>query len=213
MDFPKLKEFILTSMPTTYQNLCFRIYEFYGLKSKKEIKVWGDKNNYYINHLETLKEIYPEAKFIHLIRDGRDVCVSYLNLDKIKDSLKYKPRVPNKIPDILKEYKNNINKIERFLETLSKKKVLTLRYEDLLKNPSNVLNIIGLFTGENFSNSLDNFNSKKYFDEPSITLEWKKKTKELIDPTNCNLYLDHKKSQEIIIHSHLIDDILKKYYS
>ena len=39
---------------------------------------WGDKTPYYILHLETLLEMFPNAQVIHLIRDGRDCAVSML---------------------------------------------------------------------------------------------------------------------------------------
>ncbi len=38
--------------------------------------VWGDKSPDYMLHLPVLKEMFPEAKFIHIIRDVRDVCLS-----------------------------------------------------------------------------------------------------------------------------------------
>lgn len=39
---------------------------------------WGDKTPYYILHLETLLEMFPNAQFVHIIRDGRDCALSML---------------------------------------------------------------------------------------------------------------------------------------
>ncbi len=39
---------------------------------------WGDKTPYYILHLDTLLEMFPDAQFVHLIRDGRDCALSML---------------------------------------------------------------------------------------------------------------------------------------
>lgn len=39
-------------------------------------KNWGDKTPSHILHISSLAETYPDAKFIHIIRDGRDVAVS-----------------------------------------------------------------------------------------------------------------------------------------
>jgi len=41
-------------------------------------KRWGDKTPYYILHLDTILEMYPDAQIIHLIRDGRDCALSML---------------------------------------------------------------------------------------------------------------------------------------
>jgi hypothetical protein len=39
----------------------------------------GDKTPDYVRSIATLAELWPQAKFIHLIRDGREVCLSALN--------------------------------------------------------------------------------------------------------------------------------------
>jgi hypothetical protein len=37
---------------------------------------WGDKTPLYCLHLDTIRETLPEARFIHIIRDGRDAALS-----------------------------------------------------------------------------------------------------------------------------------------
>jgi hypothetical protein len=37
---------------------------------------WADKTPWYVLHMERLIELFPEARFVHLIRDGRDVALS-----------------------------------------------------------------------------------------------------------------------------------------
>ncbi|MFT5681789.1 MAG: hypothetical protein ACI8RZ_002701, partial [Myxococcota bacterium] len=38
--------------------------------------IWGDKSPGYLAHLLDLKSVFPAAKFIHIIRDARDYCMS-----------------------------------------------------------------------------------------------------------------------------------------
>lgn len=40
---------------------------------------WGDKTPRYVQDIDRLHQVFPHAKFIHLIRDGRDVCLSLMN--------------------------------------------------------------------------------------------------------------------------------------
>lgn len=39
---------------------------------------WGDKTPYYVLHLETLLQMFPNAQVVHLIRDGRDCALSMI---------------------------------------------------------------------------------------------------------------------------------------
>src|SRR5881394_462023 len=50
---------------------------FYRLYAARFGKVrWGDKTPPYLGHLAAIERLLPEARFVHLIRDGRDVAVS-----------------------------------------------------------------------------------------------------------------------------------------
>jgi hypothetical protein len=37
---------------------------------------WGDKTPHYVHHVDALLEIWPDARFVVLVRDGRDVALS-----------------------------------------------------------------------------------------------------------------------------------------
>ncbi len=49
-------------------------YELYAEKQGKER--WGDKTPPYVKTMRRIKRVLPEARFIHVIRDGRDVALS-----------------------------------------------------------------------------------------------------------------------------------------
>lgn len=38
--------------------------------------IWGDKSPAYIDHITLLKSVFPQARFLHVIRDVRDYCLS-----------------------------------------------------------------------------------------------------------------------------------------
>ena len=54
LDYKLLYEYLKDNQPESYQSLIFKVVEFYGFAkhNKLQTEVLGDKNNYYINHLE-----------------------------------------------------------------------------------------------------------------------------------------------------------------
>lgn len=51
-----------------------------GLRfSKLGYKLWSDKTPHYIMDFDIIYDLYPNAKYIFIIRDGRDVALSLLN--------------------------------------------------------------------------------------------------------------------------------------
>lgn len=54
---------------------------FYQLYAERLGKLrWGDKSPPYCSHLKTIQHLLPEAHFIHIVRDGRDVALSLKGL-------------------------------------------------------------------------------------------------------------------------------------
>jgi hypothetical protein len=54
---------------------------FYGLYAEQQAKPrWGDKSPSYVRKLPKVARALPEAHFIHLIRDGRDVALSQMEV-------------------------------------------------------------------------------------------------------------------------------------
>lgn len=50
---------------------------FYRLYAERRGKSrWGDKTPIYCRHLDAIRRVLPEARFIHIIRDGRDAAMS-----------------------------------------------------------------------------------------------------------------------------------------
>jgi hypothetical protein len=71
---------ILLESPTLGQALG-AIFEAYASREGK--RRWGDKTPRYVNDLPLLARIFPEARFIHMIRDGRDVAMSIVDVGRL----------------------------------------------------------------------------------------------------------------------------------
>jgi len=62
----------LGSWPSVFET----ILRFYATGGHAKGYIWGDKTPGYINHMVLLKRIFPEAKFLHILRDPRDYALS-----------------------------------------------------------------------------------------------------------------------------------------
>ena len=63
-----------------YPTFLRRVFGLYGKIKNKPLV--GNKTPAYIRRMLDLHALWPEAKFVHIIRDGRDVCLSVLNWNK-----------------------------------------------------------------------------------------------------------------------------------
>jgi hypothetical protein len=56
------------------------VYEAYAASRGKSR--WGDKTPMYMQHLPLLERLFPTARFVHLVRDGRDAGLSFLSMPR-----------------------------------------------------------------------------------------------------------------------------------
>ena len=54
------------------------VYETYAANQGK--KRWGDKTPMYMQQLPMLERVFPDALYVHLMRDGRDCALSFLQM-------------------------------------------------------------------------------------------------------------------------------------
>ncbi len=66
----------------SYARFVSSLFDLYGEQQGKPLV--GDKTPGYAREVSTLHALWPEAKFVHLIRDGRDVALSILNWERAR---------------------------------------------------------------------------------------------------------------------------------
>lgn len=213
LNFQFFKDLVSKFSPVNYSELSELVYLSFGLERKKEIKVWGDKNNYYLHKTGLLKKLYPNAKFVYLIRDGRDVATSYIALKSLKSNSPYVPVLPTKIEEIAREWESNNQKILSFIESLEEDQKLVIKYEDLIKNLEEQCKVICDFLNLEFEGNMLNYYklNKKHALEPEQTLAWKKKTLKSPDRLKIGKYKKLLSEEEISIFNSIAQKTLKQY--
>jgi hypothetical protein len=71
------------SQPVAYASFVSGIFDLHGDAHGKRLV--GDKTPHYVRSLPTLHALWPGARFIHIVRDGRDVCLSVRNWKKVTE--------------------------------------------------------------------------------------------------------------------------------
>jgi hypothetical protein len=77
--------------PQDFAGVNYSLYEAYIKEKGLENVALGIKTPVLIAHLDRIFKVFPEAKVIHLVRDGRDVYLSYQNIHK-NSPVKFGPK-------------------------------------------------------------------------------------------------------------------------
>lgn len=83
---------------------------------------WGDKTPEYTRYLPILRELFPAAQFVHVVRDGRDVALSGYRMHFGAKNAYAAAR----------EWRHVLEEAEAFAATMPAGSFIELRYEDLL---------------------------------------------------------------------------------
>jgi len=74
VDIEVVEAALKEAAPVSYTEACRLLYR--TAADALDAPRWGDKTPAYVHHLPRLGEMFPEAIFVHIIRDGRDVARS-----------------------------------------------------------------------------------------------------------------------------------------
>ena len=81
----------------TLSNIFDELFCTYAEKHSPGSKIWGDKTPMNTLYLDWIGTVFPRSKFIHIIRDGRDVASSYLKMERYDTILEAANRWINSI--------------------------------------------------------------------------------------------------------------------
>ena len=113
----------------------------FALYAEKEGKPrYGDKTPWFIMRISELAEMFPESRFVHLIRDGRDVALSIREMSW----------GPSRMPALAEFWAKRIRIGRTEGSRLGPERYLELRYEDLVEDPKRELGRVCAFLDLDF---------------------------------------------------------------
>lgn len=175
------------------------------IEFKKNATYLGDSTPNNVINISRISNIFLDAKFINLIRDGRDTAYSlYLHTRKYPGGFKIFSRPQTEI-ELLCWWEKRIIKSFNELKITNNNKYLSLRFEDLAINDkqNSFLKILNFLNIENETKCQSFLNNEININKVSIGV-WKDNIKEW---KNFN-----KKYDEILLNLKKQDIFIEKYY-
>lgn len=112
--------------PVSYGDAVRRVYQLLARRRGRSRYMDATPGN--INHVSALSMLFPDSRIVHVIRDGRDVAASLLELgwaDRMEDAARY--------------WRDQVGSARRVLRQLPAGRHHELRYEDLVLSPEQTL--------------------------------------------------------------------------
>lgn len=119
------------------------VFQAYAAKEGKPR--WGDKTPMYMRHLPLLERLFPDAQYVHLIRDGRDAAVSFLELPAGTYTRTWAhPDTPAEFACL---WRTEVEGARRLGARVGASRYHEARYETLVADPEGTVSAICAFAG------------------------------------------------------------------
>jgi hypothetical protein len=127
------------------------VRRLYALVAASQGKArYADKTPMHVLYLPRLARLFPEARFVHLIRDGRDVALSYQSV----------AWGPTTVPEAAIRWRRSVRRGRRDGHRLGPERYREIRYEDLVANPERVLRAVCAFLELDWDNSMVQYHER-----------------------------------------------------
>jgi hypothetical protein len=130
----------------------------------------GEKDPEYVRHLPFLHRLFPMARSLDIVRDGREVALS--TLDWVTPS-RYLGRLPlwaeEPVAVCALWWKRQVSAGRRGRAEVGADRCLEVRYEELVQAPENELRKIAAFLDLPFSSSMLEYHQGRMRDDPGLS--------------------------------------------
>ncbi|MFO7573351.1 MAG: sulfotransferase [Gaiellaceae bacterium] len=106
---------------------------------------WGDKTPMYMRHLGLLERLFPDAQYVHLIRDGRDAAASFLDLPAGTYTRTWAH--PASAAEFACLWRTEVGAARELGRRVGRSRYHEVHYEELVTDPTGVVKGICTFAG------------------------------------------------------------------
>lgn len=182
----------------TYPALVDALFTAYAQSQGK--RGWGDKTPGYMLLVEQLARMFPAARFVHMVRDGRDVAVSHRNtrwgthnIVKLAVKWSFAVQFADKIGALLNE------------------RYMRLRYEDLVADPATEIARICAFLDVAYEPPMLDFHRTASGEMPEESLRWHRNSVSAPDPARAAVWRAKLSEAEVQLFQEFAGDALTRF--
>ena len=190
-DFNLGADWIRTSLdelePFTTRAIAFTLFSEYARREGKPR--WGDKTPRYRSFIPQLWKVFPEAKFIHVLRDGRDTALSAWRAQF----------GPKTWVSAVYGWRESIRDVQKGQRSIPGECFMEVRYEELVLSPQAVLVQVCSFLGEQFDAKMLRFTESARNEVPAWESAWHSKLQMPLDPANIGKWRTQLSSEQLLL--------------
>lgn len=159
---------------SSYAELLKKIVETYGKQVNKEnARIWVDHTPDNLKHMSTLISLFPDARFIHIVRDGRAVA----------NSMQSVSWGPHTIPRLADYWSGRVAVGLSAERKFPNDRIMRVTFEDLVRRTEETMHDISSFLNIDFEHRMTGAAS---FDPPDYTRDQHKLIGDPPDPSRVD---------------------------
>ncbi|MEK6592433.1 MAG: sulfotransferase [Pseudomonadota bacterium] len=190
------EDLVRASAAPTFAGLYDALHRAYAQAEGKQR--WGEKTPRNGLWIDEIRSLFPDAQFIHIVRDGRDQAID------ISDSVLW----PNSVYSGASLWQRYVTAIRDSAARLPEDAYLEIRYEDLCAAPEATIRKLCGFCGEDFDARMlsphETRSAKSWSEHPLHA-----KTAQPISTRFCEMYRTRLPAADVEVLDSLIGDALK----
>lgn len=185
----------------SFASLLRAIIEVHALRSSKPRP--GEKSPLHLQHVPALLTQFPESKIICVLRDGRDVVRSLIEAPWAI------PKNPRRLGLFCIQWTDAVEQTIQYQKTLPPGRFMTVKFEDILRQPQPELEKICAFIGEKFEpTQLQPAQASSAI--PDWEKKWKNKASETLDPGRIEAWRKSADQNQIWAMNSMMGDMLER---
>jgi hypothetical protein len=168
--------------PVGYAGFVSGVFDLYARRRRKPLA--GDKTPGYVQHLPLLSELWPSARFVHIVRDGRDVALSVLDWDRApRTAGRFATWEDDRLTTAALWWERFVRLGREAGRILGPERYHELRYEDLVADQAGVCRAICRFLDVPYDDAMERFSEGRTKNAPDLSAKraWRPVTAGLRD--------------------------------